>query len=72
MIDLIDTCKQTFAQIVGVMAPMDVDEAAPALFAQCSFALVCSDNFPADAAQKVCLSQVPHTFPLTGTSLPPP
>lgn len=36
------------------MAPMEVDEAAPALFAQCRFALVCGDGLAADAAKKVC------------------
>jgi len=45
--------KQKFGQVLGLMSPMEVDEAAPALFAQCRFALVCGEGFSAAAAQKV-------------------
>jgi hypothetical protein len=45
--------KQKFGQALGLMAPMEVDEAAPALFAQCRFALVCGEGFSTTAAQKV-------------------
>lgn len=53
MINLFETCKHTLGQVLGLMAPMEVDEAAPALFAQCRFALVCGDSLDADAAKKV-------------------
>jgi hypothetical protein len=55
MISLLDryNLKQKFGQVLGLMAPMEVDESAPALFAQCRFALVCGEGFSAAAAQKV-------------------
>jgi hypothetical protein len=55
MIGLFDSynVKQKFSQVLGLMAPMEIDEAALALFAQCRFALVCGEGFSADAAQKV-------------------
>ena len=54
MINLLGTCKQTFGESLGIMDPTEAEEAAPALFAQCRFALVCGDNFSIDAVHKVC------------------
>lgn len=59
MLNLLGTCKQTIGQVFSLMDPMEVDpmevdEAAPALFAQCRFALVCGNDFSEDAAHKVC------------------
>ena len=69
MINFFDTCKYTFGQVLGLMAPKEVDEAAPALFAQCRFALVCGDGLNADAAKKVCDAHGLRAHYLTNTSL---
>ncbi len=53
MITFIKTCKQTLGPFVSNMAPTEGDGAAPALFAQCRFAMVSGDRFSADDAQKV-------------------
>jgi hypothetical protein len=65
-----DNFKQTFGQIRRRMAPVEVDEAAPALFAQCRFALVCGEDLSTAAAQKVGDPQDLRVTLLTrGTSL---
>ena len=53
MISILDPFTQTFGQILRIIAPMETDEAAPALFAQCRFALVPGGSFSVEAAEKV-------------------
>lgn len=70
MRNFVDNFKQSFGQIRRRMAPVEVDEAVPALFAQCRFALVCGEDLSTAVARKVGDSQdLRETLLTRGTSL---
>jgi len=58
MTTLLVSFTSFISNFVSLSVPMDVDEARPGLFAQCSFVVVRSANLSEEQAQKVRPSPV--------------